>query len=119
MNNLSKKKFNFIGYIEKRNRSPHYGYTRILLRNVRLNGSLLFRDHVWIKESKNLSKIKDGSIIGFVSNIETYMNPKNLKKDKVGLNKVRDVYVIKRMHLKEYLKINEHYIHTKTLKDKE
>lgn len=108
INTKTSKSFTFTGYIEKRSYSPNYSYNRILLRNVRL-GKLLFRDHVWIKESKFLKTVENGYVIKFSANVTDYINPDNLQIPKKGVCKLRNVEKMKKMKIQKFLKMNNYY----------
>jgi len=104
----SGKNFTFTGYVEKRNYSKNYSYNRILLRNVRI-GKLLFREHVWIKESKFLKTIVNGTIIKFSGTICEYINPEDLNRPKKGIQKVRRIETIKKIKVGKFLLRSNHY----------
>jgi hypothetical protein len=118
MSNADKKTANyrFTGELEKRNSSQihMHGHVKILLRNVRLNGNLLFRDHVWIKDSKIFNKIKIGDVLCFTGKLEYYMNGDTQKKDKLGIVGIRNLKVLK--NNKRFIRNDEPYILNKWMK---
>lgn len=95
--NLSVDKiYEFTAIIEKRNHQQKhiYGSTRILLRDVRLEGKL-FRDHAWIVEERRIKDFKDLSIIAFTAKIRDYLDPDDLNTPKKGIRSLRNIRVIK------------------------
>ena len=112
----SKQNYYFTAIVEKRNSHDvhRFGCVRILLREVRFNGNLLFRDHVWIKEDKRTSKLQIGDLIHFSSRIQPYLDIDNLSTHKLGLSYIRN---IKRLHhIKRFKKNIEAYRSRTSLK---
>jgi len=111
MNNESNTgdRFTFTAEIEKRNaRQIHmFGQVRILFRNVRLNGNLLFRDHIWVLEANNLKVLKIGDIIKFEAKIKKYIDIDNTRCFKYGLHRIR---IIKKITNRKFKKDNREYI---------
>ena len=112
MSNIDPELRNFIftADLEKRNASQlHiYGCVKVLLRNVRINGNLLFRDHVWIKESKIIKPLKIGDVLQFTGRIEKYLNPETLKYDKLGIVHIRNIKVL--TNRKKFIRNDKPYI---------
>lgn len=109
--------YNFSAIVEKRNSHDvhRFGYVRILLREVRLNGNLLFRDHVWVKDDKRTSKLCPGDHIHFTARIKPYLDIDNLKSKKLGLTMLRN---IKCLYKTKKFKMNyDHYIPRDKLKN--
>ncbi len=112
----SKQNYNFSAIVEKRNAHDinRFGYVRILLREIRFNGTLLFRDHAWIKDGKRTSSLKPGDLIHFTCKIQPYLDIDNFAVNKLGLVSIRN---IKKLHtFKKFKKNVEHYKSRRTLK---
>lgn len=95
-NDVKNIKYNFTAIVEKRNSKDYYkfGYVRILLRNVRLNGNLLFREHLWIREHKQLKNIKNDSVIYFEGSIGYYLDHETMEITKLKINKAQNIKII-------------------------
>lgn len=112
--------------IGKRDYDKHnkFGGTRIMLKNVRLNGNLLIRDHMWIKESKRMSNLPNDSLIYFRANFYHYININTLKCDKLKLGSIKHLTIldefVHKKHRKNitqmYMKNNGPYIENNWLK---
>lgn len=112
------KTYNFSAIVEKRNSHDihRFGCVRILLREVRLNGNLLFRDHVWVKDDKRTSKLGIGDHIHFTAKISPYIDVDNIKSKKLGLVNLRNIKCLYKT--KKFKMNNEDYIpRTKLKKD--
>jgi len=107
--NVEDKKFIFTAEIEKRNsKQIHiFGQVRLLFRNIRLNGNLLFRDHIWVLEANNLKQLKVGDVIKFEAKIKKYINIDNIQSYKYGLSRIR---IIKKITNRKFKKDNRAYI---------
>ncbi len=83
----------FTAIVENRNTSDlnRFGYIRILLREVRLNGRLLFREHMWIKDSKHTKHLKKNTVIRFRGKIEKYIDIDNANGYKVTVACIRNI----------------------------
>lgn len=76
------RRFTFTAVIQQRSTEEgKYGFTRLLLREVRLGG-LLFREHMWIEETTKLKNIPNGTVIEFRAKIEDYINSDDFNNPK-------------------------------------
>ena len=83
----------FTAIVENRNTSDlnRFGYVRILLREVRLNGRLLFREHMWIRDSKHTKHLKKNAVIRFNGKIEKYIDIDNTDGYKLTVSNIRNI----------------------------
>ena len=98
------KSYNFTAIVERRNSKDvhRFGYVRLLLREVRFNGTLLFRDHVWIRDDKRTAHLTTGDSIHFTARLKPYMDSSDIKSTKLGLVLIRNVkqfYRIKKFNM--------------------
>lgn len=110
--------YNFTAEFEKRNSSQvhMFGHIRLLFRNIRLNGNLLFRDHVWVIESKKLKNLRPGDILHFTGKIKPYIDSNELNKNKLSIVNIRN---IKRIgHYKKFKRDDRPYIDNIWMKKK-
>lgn len=86
----------FTAIVENRNTSDlnRFGYVRILLREVRLNGRLLFREHMWIRDSKHTKHLKKNAVIKFNGKIEKYIDIDNAQGYKVTIVSIRNIDIL-------------------------
>jgi len=100
----------FTAILENRNTQDknRFGYVRLLLREVRLNGRLMFREHMWIKESKHTKQLKKNELFQFTGKIEKYIDSANLKSYKVTVCRIRDIKSIYK--LKNFSTISDDYL---------
>ena len=106
----SKTTYSFTAEVERRNSAQiHiFGHVRILFRNVRLNGNLLFRDHLWVIESKKLKRFKPGDVLFFTGKIKPYIDSNDLSKKKLSIIQIKNVKCIK--HNKKFKRDDRPYI---------
>lgn len=81
----------FKGSIKHIRNGPTQTQPFILLLDVTTSDNTLFREHVWIKWSKRLSRFSRGDRIQFSADVETYTSSTG---GNLGLKHIRNITLI-------------------------
>jgi len=101
-------KYTFTATVQQRSTEEgKYGYTRLLLREVRL-GKLLFREHMWIEETTKLKNISNGTVITFRATVMDYINIDDPKNPKQKLKSLKGIKVIHKFKNKIELNLDSY-----------
>ncbi len=79
----------------KRSYQHHSNIEYLLFCNIKVGGEFM-TDHKWIKASLRLNSVKlhRGMKIKFSARMKTYLDSKDVTKNKIGFNRIRNVKVV-------------------------